>query len=79
MAPGVRAAVEAADVSFCTSSLLIRRGDKNALLGDFFLRTGPSLDGTLCLASGRSLPRCGCAEPHERPQGESSRSLVEDS
>lgn len=53
MAPGVRAAVEAADGSFYTSSLLIRRGDTKALLGDFFLRTGPSLDGTLCLESGR--------------------------
>ena len=37
MAPGVRAAVEAADVSVCTSSLLIRRGDTKALLGDFVL------------------------------------------
>ena len=94
MAPGVRAAVEVVDVSVCTSSLLIRRGDTKALpcqrdkeghhpssvsvylwanaaprtrkdgepldmahedtgLGDFFLRTGPSLDGTLCLESGR--------------------------
>src|SRR5712671_6478328 len=40
MAPGVRAAGKAAAVSVCTSSLLIRRGDTKALLGDFFLRTG---------------------------------------
>ena len=31
MAPGVRAAVEVVDVSVCTSSLLIRRGDTKAL------------------------------------------------
>jgi hypothetical protein len=32
-APGVRAAVKAAAVSFCTSSLLIRRGATKALPG----------------------------------------------